>query len=79
MTGFMNDFESTNHDLERVEECYKILLDAGSDLLATYTENRAIGALQTSAFTEQLMGGTLVMFSCYDSASTKQLIVIRRN
>ncbi len=78
MTGFMNDFESTDHDLEIVE-CYKILVDAGSDPSSICTMDYEIGACRISAFTEQLLGGTLVMCSCYDSAFTKQLIVTRRN
>ncbi len=79
MTRIMNDFESTSHDLERVEECYKILVDAGSDPTAICTSECAIGACQTSTFTEQLERGTLVWYSCHDSAFTKQLTVNRRN
>lgn len=80
MTKLLNDCESTNHDIiERVEECYKILLDAGSDHLAIVTIKNEMGTWQESAFTGELMFGTLVSCSHYDSAFAKQLIVNRRN
>jgi len=65
MTKLMNNHEATNHDLERVEECYKILLDAGSDPFSICTGVINIGAFRMSAFTDQLLGGTLVRCSCY--------------
>ena len=62
----MNDSETADEDRNRVEGCYKLLLDAGSDLssVETYYDDRTV-----SAFSSALMYGTLVRRSCCDLVS----------
>ena len=52
MFPWMSDVSSPNKNLEKVERCYKLLLDAGSDISS--------GTLWNSAFYTALYGGTLV-------------------
>ena len=69
----MNDSELHCEDLERVERCYKLLLDAGS----------YIGSINyygyASAFHVALSVGTLVRRLYRDSVDAMQLIISRQN
>lgn len=61
MLQAMNDHESNDEDLERREECYKILLETGSDLSSISLQHLfGRGIFWTSAFSLELSYGTLV-------------------
>ena len=55
----MGDNETADEDLERREGCYKLLLDAGSDI-SSIRPGMFWGLHWTSAYSKELMLGTLV-------------------
>ena len=71
------DVDSADEDLERVEGCYSVLLDAGSDISSVITSDVDHEAGWLSAFTEALDAGTLVRHSCRSLVLVKQLITYR--
>ena len=61
MLRWLNDFETADEELEKREECYKLLLDAGSDISSIRLQAyRDIDVFWVSAFSEELMYGTSV-------------------
>lgn len=60
MLWVVNDFETADEERERSEGCYKLLLDAGSDISSIKSEEMGKGLYRTSAYPEELTHGTLV-------------------
>ena len=56
----MNDFDLANEDLQRVERCYKVLLDADSDISLVTQDGDNSENSWVSAFWIALCQGTLV-------------------
>ena len=73
----MNDSESADEDLERAERCYKLLLEAGSDLSVHKINDSPTNKQLESAFRRELRKGTLVRHSCCCSTLPKQLTMFR--
>ena len=75
----MLDCESADEERKRREDCCKLLLDTGSDISSVdfrdynYTE----GWYLASAFSLELLDGTLVRRSSYELVRAKQLIILR--
>lgn len=79
MFPLWNDSECACEDLERVERCYKLLLDAGSDIPPTTPYDDGFDDLWISAFSKALYRGTLVRRLSRDSVDAMQLIISRQN
>ena len=54
------DNETADEDLKRREGCYKLLLDAGSDVSSIRSGDMGGGLYWTSAYSVELAYGTLV-------------------
>lgn len=65
MADGMNSAESVDEDIERMEGCYKLLLDAGSDISSVHEFDLS------SAFSHALMGDSLVRRSYRSSLFMK--------
>ena len=73
------DRTGPREDLERMEQCYKMLLDAGSDILSVDKLGVDPDSAWDSAFYAALYKGTLVRRLCRDLVDAVQLIICRPN
>ena len=73
----MNDSETSDEDLERMEDCYRTLLDAGSDILSVDKHGLDPDSAWDSAFYKALYKGTLVRHLYRHSVDAMQLIISR--
>ena len=73
------DCKTSDEDRERIEECYRLLLDAGSDTSSVLNLIRDLypEALSASAFRISLLHGTLVRRPHPTSLCATWLIVSR--
>ena len=65
------DSEIADEDLERAEGCYKLLLDADSDLTSVVLDTHSEGYFWANAYSRALLNGSFVSHSCSDVISTK--------
>ena len=80
MIARMNDFEWADEDIDRAEECCKLLLDAGSDLLSVQNDcffKSKYTKSARSAFSKELTNGRLVRNSDCDWILANLLISFR--
>ena len=63
MVGWVLDSESADEDLERAEGCYRLLLDADSDLTSVVFEMDGAGYYWANAFSKALTIGSLVSYA----------------
>ena len=68
LLGWGMDSEAADEDLERADECYKLLLDADSDLTFSSPDE---DPYWSGAYSQALMRGSFVSHSCSDLLSTK--------
>ena len=73
------DRDKSDEDLERVDGCYKLLLDAGSDISSVNKYDPDLDGAWESAFYLALYKGTLVRPPYRDSVEGMQLIIFRPN
>lgn len=69
MIHWVNDEDSVDEEHERAEACYKLLLDAGSDISSVLNDDCS------SAFSVALADGDLVRRSCCFFLLMEQLMV----
>ena len=75
--GTHYDCGSVDEDLERAEGCYKLLLDADSDLTSVIFRKDDAGYYWSNAFSEALTQESLVSYACNDLVSTISLTMVR--
>ena len=74
MLGFVISSELAHEDVERMNDYFKLLLDAGSDVSSICIMTKI--DIPVSAFSSSLDAGTLVRRSHHYSCSAKQPIMI---
>ena len=71
------DSERSDKDLERAAGCYKLLLDADSDLTSISLANFGGGDYWSTAYSQALIDGSFVSHPCSVLVSTNQLTMTR--
>ena len=77
LVGWVLDSDSADEDLKRAEGCYKLLLDADSDLTSVTFDMPNEGYYWANAFSLALLSGSLVSYACNDLVSTILLTTVR--
>ena len=62
LAAHMNDSHWADEDIERIDGCYKLLIDAGSDLSSVLCEESNEYSWEVSALSAALDGDSLVSY-----------------